>query len=55
MNKYIKIGCRLCGEVWNMPERYAELFDSDHAFECPDCKRAVRFMRGNSYISDMLG
>lgn len=40
-NGRVLIPCRLCGEYWNFPKKYADKYNSEHAFECIHCRKKI--------------
>ena len=40
--QHIKVACILCGDVWKFPMIYKDSFDSDHSWECPNCRRVLK-------------
>lgn len=38
---YVPVACRLCGETRLYPEKMAEQFDADNAFECNNCIKKI--------------
>lgn len=44
--EYIRVACRLCGDIWKFPIAYKECFDeSPVSWECPHCRRSWPYSR----------